>query len=441
MNKIEELKEYVIEKNLGECLSSEWINCKTKYEWKCQKGHVFKKLWAAIKYSGEWCKQCTKVGIDACRDFASKHNGTLLSTVYKDNRSKLEWKCENNHIFQSSWRHIHSRQKFCPKCPQNKCIKKSIKKSKTNEKKILNKKLSIDDCHNEARKLDGECLEKVYVNRRTLMKWKCKNNHVFSLTLGAVRNNKRWCGACHIDSQRHDISVAQNIAKKYGGECLSTEYVNLETPMKWKCKEGHVWEVNMSNIKGSGSWCRMCHMRTRRDKSISKVYTYVNSLGGKIITDKKDIPYDIQADMITVELECKELHKWTTTFKTIQRGSWCPECTFKSETTCRYIMENIYPYKFPKKRLECMEYLELDGYCDELGLAFEYDGKQHITFIPYFHRNGEKDFEKQKERDNRKNKLCDKNGIMLLRIPHVYGYNDPEKLEKFIFDELEKMGL
>ena len=43
MDKIEELKEYVIDKNLGECLSSEWINCKTKYKWECQKGHVFEK--------------------------------------------------------------------------------------------------------------------------------------------------------------------------------------------------------------------------------------------------------------------------------------------------------------------------------------------------------------------------------------------------------------
>lgn len=409
MNKIEEIKAYVISNNLGECLSPEWINCNTKYKWKCQNGHIFEKLFDAIK-KGEWCKQCTKVGISKCRDFASKYEGELLSTEYVDNKTKLEWKCRNNHVFERAWKHMISRPNFCPQCPK-------IKLEKSEKPDPQKKVLGIEDCHQEAEKLGGKCLETKYNNRRSLMRWICKNNHTFTLTLGAVRNNGRWCRECCIDKKRHNISVAHNLAEKYGGQCLSTEYVNLETPMKWRCKEGHEWEVNMSNIKGSNSWCRMCHLRTRRDKSIDRVYKYVSMLNGEILT-KKDIPYDIQADMINVHLKCDKNHIWTSTFKTIQRGSWCPKCTYKSESACRNIFENIYPYKFPKRRLNCLEYLELDGYCEELSIGFEYNSKN----IEY------------------KDKLCIKNGIKLIIIPHTYSYNDPDELEKFIFSELERNG-
>ena len=54
MCKIEEMKKYVIDNNLGECLSPEWVNCKTKYKWKCNNGHIFNKVWSAIKNKNEW---------------------------------------------------------------------------------------------------------------------------------------------------------------------------------------------------------------------------------------------------------------------------------------------------------------------------------------------------------------------------------------------------
>jgi|UniRef100_A0A6C0JQ06 hypothetical protein len=432
MDKIEELKEYVIDKNLGECLSSEWINCKTKYKWECQKGHVFEKIWGAIKYRGEWCKQCTKVGISTCRDLASKNNGELLSDIYNDNRTKLKWKCKNNHIFQSAWRHINKRPNFCPKCPRK---KKNIEKPVT--KRI---KLSIENCQEEAKKFGGKCLDLEYKNRRTLMKWQCGNNHTFTLTLGAVRNNGRWCRECNYDKQRHDISVAQDIAKKYGGECLSTDYVNLETPMKWRCKEGHEWEVNMINIKGSGSWCRMCHLRTRRDKAIKRIFKWVSILGGKLLTKNEDVPYDIGADQFTLNIKCNKDHTFTRTFKSLRTGSWCPKCTYKSESACRDVLESVYPYTFPKRRLKCMEYLELDGYCEELGIAFEYDGKQHAEYIPHFHRNGMNDLLDQMTRDDRTNDLCKKNGISLIRIPHTYSYINLDELSSFIYSVLENLG-
>ena len=432
MNKIEKLKEYVITKNLGECLSTEWITCHTKYKWKCQNGHTFEKLFNAIK-KGEWCKQCTKVSISKCIDFASKHGGELLSTEYVDNKTKLKWKCRNNHVLERAWVDITRRRNFCPQCPK-------IKGEKSEKIAPKKKNLSIEDCQQEAEKIGGKCLETTYKNRRTLMQWICKNNHTFTLTLGAVRNNGRWCRECSVDKKRHDISIAHNLAEKYGGTCLSTEYINLETPMKWRCTEGHEWEVNMSNIKGSGSWCRMCYLRTRRDKAIKRVFNWVSILGGIVLTDKDNIPYDIRSDRITVDIKCNKDHIFTRSLYALQTGTWCPKCTYKSELACRDVFESIYTYKFPKKRLKCLEYLELDGYCEELSIALEYDGLHHTEYTPHFHRNGINDLFDIMSRDQKKNELCKKNGITLIRIPYTYTYNYPEELEKFIYFELERNG-
>ena len=37
------------------------------------------------------------------------------------------------------------------------------------------------------------------------------------------------------------------------------------------------------------------------------------------------------------------------------------------------------------KNPETNGYLELDGYCSELNLAFEYNGPQHYKIVPEFH--------------------------------------------------------
>jgi len=51
----------------------------------------------------------------------------------------------------------------------------------------------------------------------------------------------------------------QKKAESKGGKCLSTEYVNVVTPLKWECACGYIWEVAALNIIGKpDSWCPRC---------------------------------------------------------------------------------------------------------------------------------------------------------------------------------------
>jgi len=111
----------------------------------------------------------------------------------------------------------------------------------------------------------------------------------------------------------------------------------------------------------------------------------------------------------------------------------------KHEQRCRVILENLFRAPFPSIRPDFLrnktgKNLELDGYNEQLGIAFEYQGIQHRTFTPRFHKSRE-DFKKQKERDAFKKKICEQRGIRLLEIPDTVPYDD---LEMYIITEVRK---
>ena len=57
--------------------------------------------------------------------------------------------------------------------------------------------------------------------------------------------------------------------------------------------------------------------------------------------------------------------------------------------------------------------LQLDGYSKQRNIAFEYQGKQHAEFTPYFHKSTT-DFEKQVKRDKFKQNICEQERINLI---------------------------
>lgn len=109
-------------------------------------------------------------------------------------------------------------------------------------------------------------------------------------------------------------------------------------------------------------------------------------------------------------------------------GLSCPQC--------REIIENLTGHPFPTRKLQEMKLtstrgtLELDGYCKDLRLAFEYDGEQHYSRGPF---QTQEDFLSQNYRDLCKNLLSQQNNIYLIRIPCWI-----KDKESFIKQELDK---
>lgn len=114
----------------------------------------------------------------------------------------------------------------------------------------------------------------------------------------------------------------------------------------------------------------------------------------------------------------------------------------KTEEKCRKIIQKIYDCKFPTVRPDFLKSpmtgknLELDCYNEDLRIALEYNGKQHYTYTPHFHKS-KKDFFSQVHRDDWKRSRCRELGIRLIEIP--YWVIDVD-LEDYIRRELQKKG-
>jgi hypothetical protein len=136
-------------------------------------------------------------------------------------------------------------------------------------------------------------------------------------------------------------------------------------------------------------------------------------------------------------LVCKK--SWKSSYDHIKHSnSGCPNCASKrSERLCRDIFEKILNKNFPTRRPKWLNGLELDGYNEELKLAFEYNGEQHEYYVPTFHKNGEEDFYKQQARDEEKRKLCKDNDVTLIEIPYEFNYKNEEKLINFISQKIK----
>lgn len=114
------------------------------------------------------------------------------------------------------------------------------------------------------------------------------------------------------------------------------------------------------------------------------------------------------------------------------------ESVWKSEAETRRIFEEIFNAKFPKSRPSWLKSskgtsLELDGYNQDLKIAFEYQGEYHYMDVP-IHQQGRTLAEIQRT-DKLKEDLCQRRGITLIQVPYW------EKGRKqFILEQLRSVG-
>jgi len=124
--------------------------------------------------------------------------------------------------------------------------------------------------------------------------------------------------------------------------------------------------------------------------------------------------------------------------KSSVRNANGPHARNKNEEQCREILQRLTGKKFNSvrpdflKNPETNRNLELDMYCEEMNVAFEYNGCQHYHFIPggFFHPRGEIDFKNQQKRDRFKEIKCKEAGIKLFVVP--YTIKGVEAKEEFI---------
>lgn len=291
------------------------------------------------------------------------------------------------------------------------------------------KRLSLLDFQKTAEAKGGQCLTSEYINLDQLMEWKCENGHVFISRAEDVRRGS-WCRKCS------DIKNAKkrkekffkkvvDYAKKMEGECLSKEYVSKDFKMQMKCKSGHIWWSRPHDLLRN-HWCPYCSKNVKL--TIEDCQKIAASKNGECLSK---VYKNSQTKLIW---KCHDNHIWKAATSMVNYGTWCPYCKNKTENICRDIFEEIYNKKFiklcPKWLIGINNFpLELDGYCEELNIAFEYNGEQHYKPVNFF--GGNEKFKIVQENDKVKKELCHQKNVKLYVIKYMLNPTK-DKLKKQI---------
>jgi hypothetical protein len=109
--------------------------------------------------------------------FAKQRNEVCLSNIYINARTKLKFKCQNNHLYLILWSH-YRKGHGCAECAGN-------------------KKKTIEEVISYAKTRNYECLNKKYINAMYKLKFKCDLGHIFEMSWSKFNNRQQSCPVCH----------------------------------------------------------------------------------------------------------------------------------------------------------------------------------------------------------------------------------------------------
>jgi hypothetical protein len=370
-----------------------------------------------------------KLNIKDMHDLAEARNGKFLSLVYLGADQKHDWQCNVcNHIWPARPKNIKKANgTWCPRCADHALM-------------------TIDDMHILAAKFNGKFLSEKYFGSNEIYEWQCEFGHTWLTSSNQIKNRNTWCPHC-AGNAKGTIEEMRAIATIRGGKCLSTKYDGCKNYLEWQCgKCQYIWPATPDAIKngnyGKGSWCPECGKGSDYKYTIKDMQKIAEERGGKCLS--------INYIGFNTKLwwQCNLGHEWPAIPHTIKDGTWCPYCIcYFNQEICRGYLEQLFLYKFllvnPNwlKNINTERNLTLDGYCSELNIAFEYNGKQHYKPVSFDSKMSEEqiynNFQKQKERDKLKQKLCKQNNTKLIIIPYWENKNIPE----FILAECKRLNI
>ena len=126
--------------------------------------------------------------------WAKKRGGVCVSTVYSDAHTKLRWRCQEGHEWESKPNYVQQGN-WCPQCGGS-------------------APLTLGEMQAVARDRGGECLSPRYVNNLIKLKWRCQEGHEWEAASSSVKLG-RWCPTC---SQGHSERIVRDICEQMFGK-------------------------------------------------------------------------------------------------------------------------------------------------------------------------------------------------------------------------------
>lgn len=106
-----------------ELISTSYSGVNDKLEWECKNGHTIIGSWSSLKQNVNACNICWErsiFNIDMFKLELEKRGFNYISGEYQTNRSKIEVKCPNLHVYTTDWFRFVTNRYGCPYCNVNK---------------------------------------------------------------------------------------------------------------------------------------------------------------------------------------------------------------------------------------------------------------------------------------------------------------------------------
>lgn len=242
----------------------------------------------------------------------------------------------------------------------------------------------------------------------------CGKEIVVSKASNFLAKNKAYgCVNCHGLYKKREEKLSQLI-ENYN--IIKETVINTHKVYTVRCKEcGHSRTTTLGNlVKSPKCGCKTGVFRRTAEEFLyefeektNKEYKMIEEFSGmlnKILIKhiKCGFSFRIRPSDVLYNGLCK-----------------CPKCYKNESSSCHYITSILDEcgVSFEKEKRMGKTRQFFDFFLEDYNMAIEYNGEQHYSFNTKFHFT-EKDFEKQKERDEKKTEYCENNGIKLVVIPY-----------------------
>lgn len=223
----------------GECLEAHYLGSRQRHRFRCAHGHEWQTPADSV-FRGKWCPRCsaakkavkTRNPLERIHRAAIERGGRLVSTEYLNSSQHLTWECGAGHQWQAPYNSIRDG-KWCPTCA----------------------KRSLSEFEAIARDRGGRLVSREYLGMARPLEWECKFGHAWrARPLNVV--NGTWCPTC-AGNRPLTLDDMRQLAATREGLCVSSEYKNARTKLRWRCSMGHEWDAAPYSVK-AGTWCPTC---------------------------------------------------------------------------------------------------------------------------------------------------------------------------------------
>lgn len=178
-----------------------------------------------------------KLTIEFVRESFAKEGYTLLSEVYVNAHSTLDYICSKGHKHVTSWTNWYSSKK-CPSCAKN-------------------RKPTFEEVLSSFTKEGYTLLSTEYKTAKTRLYYKCPFGNLNSIVWNNWQQGYRCpCAFCNKYAKLTIEQVRESFEKE-GYILLSIVYVNSNTKLDYICSNGHKHSIVWDNWK-QGKRCPEC---------------------------------------------------------------------------------------------------------------------------------------------------------------------------------------